>query len=133
MHVFTFNALLRVFFSTFSLCLFSFGGYAVAVTADDVVVFIVGAAVVVVVTHTHSRRVETHPTTLRVSSDFCFIPTNIRFSIFVGRNRPIVKSPSLNIERSDVTDNVNQLQGGTDQQLLNHIEQLILNDESKCF
>ncbi|XP_055306260.1 A-kinase anchor protein 10, mitochondrial isoform X2 [Sitodiplosis mosellana] len=54
----------------------------------------------------------------------------LRFIKNAGRNRPIVKSPSLNIERSDVTDSVNQSQGGNDQQLLTHIEQLILNDEN---
>lgn len=54
-------------------------------------------------------------------------------SHFVGRNRPIVKSPSLNIEHNDVTDNVNQSMGGNDQLLLTHIEQQILNNESKCF
>lgn len=136
-------------FSTFSLCLFSFDGccccccrwwcccfhyyYCVAVTAVIVVI--------VVVTHTHGRRIETHPTTLphaflslfsiSLSLSAVVLPTNALLTfLFIGRNRPIVKSPSLNIERSDVTDNVNQ-QGGTDQQLLAHIEQLILNDESK--
>ncbi|XP_031637946.1 A-kinase anchor protein 10, mitochondrial [Contarinia nasturtii] len=53
----------------------------------------------------------------------------ISFFKKAGRNRPIVKSSSLNIECSDVTDSGNQSQGGNDQQILGKIEQQILNDD----
>lgn len=61
---------------------------------------------------------------------------NIRFGIsfylfFLGRKRPIIKSPSLNIEHSDVTDHPNHIHNVNDQQLLNNIEHQIINDESK--
>lgn len=70
---------------------------------------------------------------MRILTQFSpvFSLQSLYFTLFVGRKRHIIKSPSLNIERSDVTDNVDHSQGGNDQQLLAALEQHISNDESK--
>lgn len=106
-HDIAFNALLRVFFSLLSY------RSAFSLSCCCVADFI---------------RVETHPTT-------CFLYTKLTcfgFSLgFVGRKRHIIKSPSLNIERNDVTDSISHSQGASDQQIIASIEQQIFNNESK--
>lgn len=118
-HIFAFNALLRVSFLTLYVCYY----FDATTTTMD-------ACKLLLLHYRNSfpaRRFFFLIRSMRKIYAFLFV----FLSFFVGRNRPIVKSSSLNIERSDVTDSVTQSQGGNDQLLLINIEQQILNDESK--